>query len=333
LGERIGFLDALRGLGAVAVVISHSLVLTHEGFRDFSSKHFDLGQFGVVLFLIVSGYIIPASIERSSSRRDFWRKRFFRLFPLYWLTLLVVTVLAWRGQAIPSEEFRQNLPVNTLLNLTMVQHWGYAPMAMGAYWTLSAEIAFYVLCSMWLMSRMPPLKQVVLALVTLTLVLGALVISRAHAPVYSGLIIYAAFAGTVLYKIETGTLERRQGLAILAFLVAGATGAAALRLLSSSEGGPAVGAMAPAWGAAFLLFLVAYGCRGRSFPVWARWLGRVSYSSYLLHSIVLLYVPKSLPSLSHLAVTLAATLALSAATYRWFELPFIRYAARKPTSV
>jgi peptidoglycan/LPS O-acetylase OafA/YrhL len=327
--ERIGFLDALRGIGALAVVISHSLVLTQPAFRDFSARFFDLGQFGVVLFLIVSGYIIPASIERSGSRREFWRKRFFRLFPLYWLTLLVIVMLAATGAAIPSEDFRQNLMLNSLLNLTMVQHWGYAPMAMGAYWTLSAEIAFYALCSVWLMSRLPPFRQILWALGSLTLVLGVLVVSRAHVPVYSGLIIYAALAGTLVYKLETGSLARREACIIATVLVVGAIGAAGLRLLNLAAEGPAMGAMLPAWGAAFLVFLLAFRVRQRPYSQWARWLGRISYSTYLLHSIVLLYVPRELNSAAHLALTLGATLVLSVLSYQYVELPFIRYAARK----
>jgi peptidoglycan/LPS O-acetylase OafA/YrhL len=38
---------------------------------------FDPGQFGVFVFFLVSGYIVPASLERKGSVRGFWVSRVF----------------------------------------------------------------------------------------------------------------------------------------------------------------------------------------------------------------------------------------------------------------
>jgi peptidoglycan/LPS O-acetylase OafA/YrhL len=38
-------------------------------------------QYGVFVFFLVSGYIVPASLERKGSVHGFWVSRVFRLYP------------------------------------------------------------------------------------------------------------------------------------------------------------------------------------------------------------------------------------------------------------
>jgi peptidoglycan/LPS O-acetylase OafA/YrhL len=42
---------------------------------------FDPAQYGVFVFFLVSGYIVPASLERKGSVHSFWVSRVFRLYP------------------------------------------------------------------------------------------------------------------------------------------------------------------------------------------------------------------------------------------------------------
>ena len=48
------------------------------------------------VFFLVSGYIIPASLERKGSVRGFWVSRAFRLYPLY-IVGIAVSLLAWKS--------------------------------------------------------------------------------------------------------------------------------------------------------------------------------------------------------------------------------------------
>src|SRR5262245_13907930 len=75
------------------VVYEHlSLFLFHK-YRLVVEHWFLAGYAGVCLFFLVSGYIIPASLERRGSLRGFWIGRLFRLYPLFAVVLGLLVVL------------------------------------------------------------------------------------------------------------------------------------------------------------------------------------------------------------------------------------------------
>src|SRR5881397_2950111 len=81
--RRLAWLDALRGIAALVVVYEHAQDPIFPELRTTVAPWFDTGKFGVMVFFLVSGYIIPASLERRGSIRDFWVSRLFRLYPLW----------------------------------------------------------------------------------------------------------------------------------------------------------------------------------------------------------------------------------------------------------
>ncbi len=87
--RRFDFIDSARGIAALAVIAEHLYEARSPWFYTFSQTGFSLGAFGVTLFFLVSGFIIPVSIEKAGLKR-FWIARVFRLYPLYWLSLGLV---------------------------------------------------------------------------------------------------------------------------------------------------------------------------------------------------------------------------------------------------
>ena len=61
--SRLGWLDALRGIAALVVVFDHSLDPSCRSSAG-PARWFNTGRYGVMVFFLVSGYIIPASLER-----------------------------------------------------------------------------------------------------------------------------------------------------------------------------------------------------------------------------------------------------------------------------
>ena len=86
-GTRLAWLDVLRGLAALAVVFDHTSYYALQHVRHIVYQWFDPGNYGVFVFFIISGYIVPASLERKGSVRTFWVSRLFRLYPLYLLAV------------------------------------------------------------------------------------------------------------------------------------------------------------------------------------------------------------------------------------------------------
>lgn len=137
---RLYYLDAIRGIAALMVVFSHYVERTPvHGFRVF--EFFRPGQFGVVVFFMLSGFVIPYSFKHSGGDvRGVLISRFFRLYPAYWLSVLLA--------AVSATLFLQT-PISSkmiMANLTMIQKLLGYPDAFGIYWTLLVELIFYALC-------------------------------------------------------------------------------------------------------------------------------------------------------------------------------------------
>ena len=113
---------------------------------------FDPGNYGVFVFFIISGYIVPASLERKGSVRTFWVSRVFRLYPLYLLAVGLAVALylvhfgSLRGEGSDPETsiFSQLLMMSNVLagqNLPNV------------VWSLSYEMVFYLLLTALFIAR------------------------------------------------------------------------------------------------------------------------------------------------------------------------------------
>jgi peptidoglycan/LPS O-acetylase OafA/YrhL len=142
---RLEFLDALRGIAALSVAAQHGAELVWPSYLRWSVEVFRPGEFGVFVFFLCSGFIIPASLERYDDVRRFWVSRVFRLYPLYWAVIGGILVLHLAGDRFPVPGA---LGVGGLLvNLTMVQDFTGVPLVIGASWTLAYEMCFYLGCS------------------------------------------------------------------------------------------------------------------------------------------------------------------------------------------
>jgi peptidoglycan/LPS O-acetylase OafA/YrhL len=337
---RLTFLDSLRGLAALTVFVCHGVQVAFSYYYP-PFRWFDVGQFGVILFFLCSGFIIPVSLERGGSLGRFWMRRICRLYPLYWLSI-ALTLLGYAtnrlsaddGIAAPDSVASLLLrPAWTVLaNLTMLQGFLGAPGLLGVYWTLFYEMLFYGLVSLLFVAGGLQQTAVTTAWFALTACAAYLL-----QPVLGGLFFpiellsYPAimFSGTLIYRAQHGAIALRP-----AALTIGLT--LAMLLLTTHSSDPAGGLhLLTARLAAFAVFLA--GLR----PAWTPgWLSRAvgalggwSYSLYLMHSFVLVVVPALGGPLVTIGLWTGATLLISALTYRWIERPGIalgQYLTRRP---
>jgi len=138
---RLDSLDALRGIAALAVVVYHLGYRVAEVYPEVGDPIDVLvaGQYGVQLFFVISGIVIFLSLHHVTPR-TFLISRFIRLYPIYW----VCAAVTFSAVAVIGLPGREVTAVEGAVNLTMLQAYLGVPHIDGAYWTLAAEIGFYV---------------------------------------------------------------------------------------------------------------------------------------------------------------------------------------------
>jgi peptidoglycan/LPS O-acetylase OafA/YrhL len=143
----MAWLDGLRAVAVLLVVYAHLSRFLFRGAREVSSEWLHAGTAGVMLFFLVSGYIIPASLERHGSLRSFWVSRLCRLFPLYLVVTALVLGLGANG-LVPLDPYLSAHPATAAVaHATMLPHLLAVPLVTPVFWTLSFEMAFYLLVS------------------------------------------------------------------------------------------------------------------------------------------------------------------------------------------
>ncbi|WP_051830077.1 MULTISPECIES: acyltransferase family protein [Streptomyces] len=141
--SRLGWLDALRGLAALAVAMHHFGLLDKIPHGALVPRYLDLGFFGVMLFFLVSGYIIPASLERHGNVRAFWTGRFFRIHPAVAAAVAgCLLVLPRDATSIQGFSFDHPL-LSSTANALMLQDLTGVPSTIGVLWSLTYEMVFY----------------------------------------------------------------------------------------------------------------------------------------------------------------------------------------------
>lgn len=163
---KVAFANQLRGLAALCVVLVHYTVVYHymrpllawvlaapsiEGpIPAFATLIYpwwlDLGAFGVALFFLISGFVIPFSLEKNG-RPTFLLARALRIFPTYWMALLIEwgTIYGFsRYWGKPIAFDRQTFLYNLVLMHTAVGAGGVDFVN----WTLAIEVKFYLLMAL-----------------------------------------------------------------------------------------------------------------------------------------------------------------------------------------
>jgi peptidoglycan/LPS O-acetylase OafA/YrhL len=141
---RLAWLDALRGIAALCVVYAHLSTRVLPTVHNAVYNVFDPGLYGVLVFFLISGYIVPASLERRGSVRTFWISRLFRLFPLFVFAIAAVLLLHELGLA-SVRDANQNVASSVFSHLFMLNELLGETNIIVVLWTLSYEMVFYAL--------------------------------------------------------------------------------------------------------------------------------------------------------------------------------------------
>ncbi|MDR6790965.1 peptidoglycan/LPS O-acetylase OafA/YrhL [Pseudarthrobacter oxydans] len=313
--NRIEFLDAVRGVAASLVVFHHLMVNISPEYRWFGHTFFDPGRIGVVAFFLVSGYVIPLSLRRGT-QNAFWIKRFFRLFPVYWVAFALYFAVAHKSISdAPLWVWGMNfLMLNGLLGLVSI-----LPPA----WTLSIELLFYIQSSTARLRGVLD-RTVHFGWLWLVLFLALAAGSRAlekDLPLTLPLLMFCAALGHSLYLRDHGG-SRIWRYLLGAGLVLGPVGT----YVRGHDGEWAPLTYSLSFILGLCLFLVFYLLQARSVPNALKWLGGISYSLYLFH-ITITHTFHDLLGLDgplYFMVGAAASVGIAHLAHRYVEKPFNR---------
>lgn len=136
-----GALDGYRGLAAAMVAFAHIVFFCYPVFWDSKDCYPYLISYGgnkaVPVFVMLSGFLIYRSVRKvgtAADLRDYARRRFLRIYPLYFVTTVALFAV---GQVTCK-------PRTVVPELLMLRTLGYPTYGNPPTWSLYVEVIFYV---------------------------------------------------------------------------------------------------------------------------------------------------------------------------------------------
>lgn len=346
--NRINYIDAFRGIAILGVIFAHTAsYVDYDGYLSYTLLK---SGYGVQLFFIISAFTIFLSLDHSTKMEkrpiiNFYTKRLLRIAPVYWLGIVVYTLLYGlesRGWHVGPELWHYPLHLLFLNSL----HPETTSSVVPGGWSISCEVLFYMLCPL-LFKYITSLKRAfVLCIVTIIfgvmfLLLCKFYITPTFSDEYGEKALYIYFYRSIISQIGIFSLGimmfylvrlnwknnfiTENSFCLLLFIVSSI-------LLVIGFSGLARGASHYVVAFSFLLFGVLVSIRPTKILVNGLiiFIGRVSFSAYIVHFIAIRVSADLLGShlnmLSLLVMTLMITIPLSYFSFKVVECNAIKLA-------
>ncbi|KAB0493731.1 acyltransferase family protein [Pseudomonas vancouverensis] len=169
--------------------------------------------FGLALFFLISGFIIPVSLEKGS-KVNYVVRRIARILPTAFVCTIITSLVMLAGIYVEGSSVAPFSVVAVLANALLVRDMLGQPFIDTAIWTLEIEVHFYIICFVisffsgqkkaWVILSLPALFF--LASLALTYSTGPYEIYRRYLNVIAinGSFLGVMFVGMALYNFSTG---------------------------------------------------------------------------------------------------------------------------------
>lgn len=356
-------LDGLRAFAALAVVLTHAAGWLprpegrfYDGIAAVISCNWDGGRLGVKFFFILSGYLITFLLLREYEEqgrihlRLFYYRRFFRIWPLYYLSLFIGFVVYPLLRADPGPFHETASATMYLIFLTNFDNMvNYRTCGiLGVQWSVAIEEQFYLFWPLLMILSLRFRRQFAAGCFVGLIILSDLYYLQANdlAKYYHlvSCVRFLAFGGLLgylcFYRIHSVEAFFKQ----FNKVATAAVYVVSLGLLYSVN--------LPGLEMPYLKYLVhplqfvffgfvilEQNYSSASFfkmksSRWLTYLGKISYGIYLLH-MVAIYMVLGTPMLvaeslflPNVVVVILVTILLSHLSFVYFERPFLKLKAR-----
>ena len=326
-GEKSRYLelDALRGIAVLAVVFYHYTFAYDFHFKLFSDHKLYLyhGNLAVHLFFVISGFVIFLTLEKSKRKTDFLVSRFSRLYPSYWVAMLVtLTVIT----VFPVPTLGHYTIKEVAMNLTMLQGFTKLRLIDQVYWTLKMELTFYIIMYLLYLNKLlSKIEWACLAWLAFSLISS---IFKIPLKKYLDVLFVLEYAPLFIAGINFYLIKNKGG-SILNHIIIALSLVVEVRWLLMHPDENYVSVILFA-GIYALFYLFAYGRLSWINNRVLLFLGSISYSLYLLHNVIgysIIYRLRQYTDLQIIYVTIPFIFSIALATLMTFyiEKPAIRF--------
>jgi len=307
---KLAFAHQLRGIAALLIVITHyfGIFYGEQGVVSYLTATPELhlvapswvpwmdfpvlkGPFGVALFFLISGFVIPFSLQHNNAK-SFLVARLFRIYPTYLACLAIGLLSVWFATWYWDTELQVS-STRLVKNALLVHNISGTDSLDAVNWTLAIEMKFYLLAAMAASALLRPRPVALAAIVAVIAGLNDLL---PHLPgqvderVYSfafGMshdlnFIVFMLMGTLFYQHYRQLLSTRAltvGLVLLSAAFAGCW-----MLGADKAAFPIIGKY---YYYALAVFTLAYGFRTRFRRLPALdFLADISYPLYVVHPLL-----------------------------------------------
>jgi peptidoglycan/LPS O-acetylase OafA/YrhL len=340
--HRLSSLDFLRGTAALLVAIPHFFIFAEIDVPVFEA----ISVIGVEIFFVLSGFVLaPQILEIATVRPSltnlgiFWVRRWMRTIPAYLLALSILSIVS--HELFTADYFRYALYIQNLFKQANAND--YFSIA----WSLSVEEWFYLAFPPVILVAASVRRSRTSVLVGALLFIASVTFARTAFGDYSqwgsevrrvvafrvdsiawGFLLYLAINTKPNFLQILGPGSIGAGLAIVS--------TAGFFLTLSIEDGDASWQkqafpfVATAIGAIGIILAMKLNAVFEGIPalrVAGLYLGRISYSIYLFHLLVLMTLSGRLAALSwpiQLAAFIAITVLIATLVYEAIEAPILR---------
>ncbi len=284
LENRVASLEILRFLSSISVVIFHyqniliqnnSDLISELPFSNLINILYTYGYYGVHIFFTISGFIFAYTyLEKNVSAKKFFVNRFSRLYPLHFLTLILIVLIEFLDPVFFNNFNEINNIFNDMyhfvLQIFFISYWGFESghSFNTPIWSVSIEIILYIIFFLSMRFLKIHINMIIILLLFLTYKLSFIQIKYIEFAVLF-------FSGILIFQIINHNKKKLQ--LLLSTLV----------LMISIIGNFKILLFAPSL--IMLIVLLEKNISKRIRPIFI-YLGSITYSTYLIHYPILISI-------------------------------------------